>query len=382
MFTQTINNLLPVFDVVSVKEITLPKSALKINSLVDITVIDKAQSLYRIVAGGKVFETKLPLPVNIGESFIATVINNNPTVFRLNSLFNISPDGKVLTEILMKLNLPVTKSAQEILKGVLESDKPVLKSKLKRLIELISESDTEIDPNSVELFAQLVWSSDGADEFDKDDLKHFYYSFEEIAQKIVIQLNHAYKKNPYDSVFTSLNNWLIIDADVMMSESKLMIYLMKHFESSLSEWLDDNANASNTVYSLLNSYFIQMQYRKSAGLNNGMFLIRSDEELQYASYELKNPDEQDHVLVFRLQMNPSSLGRINIDGIYSHNNLKLNFTATPDAKEILEANSGDLKAALNKKTRLTTSIQSNVFGQSKSQNFFQLHTNRSINVTA
>ncbi len=382
MFTQTINNLLPVFDVVSVKEITLPKSALKINSLVDINVIGKAQSLYRIVAGGKVFETKLPLPVNIGESFVATVINNNPTVFRLNSLFNISPGDKALTEILMKLNLPVTRESKEILKTVLESDKPVLKSKLKKLIDLISDSDTEIDQSSVELFAQLIWSSDGADEFDKDDLKHFYYSFEDIAQKLVIQLNHAYKKNPYDEVFTSLNNWLIIDADVMMSESKLMIYLMKHFESSLSEWLDDKSNASNTVYSLLNSYFIQMQYRKSAGLNNGMFLIRSDEELQYASYELKKPNEEENVYLFRLQMNPSSLGRINIDGVYSHNNLKLNFTATPDAKEILEANSGDLKAALNKKTRLTTSINSNVFGQSKSQNFFQLQTNRSINVTA
>jgi hypothetical protein len=383
MLTQTITNTLPVFDVISAQEITLPKSTLKINSLVDINVIDKAQSLYRIIAGGKVFETRLPLNVNLGESFIATVVNNNPTVFRLNNLLNLATGDNVLEELLLKLNLPVSEASKNILRNIIESDKPIIKSKLKKLIELITSSETELDSSSSNLFAQLIWASDGFVDFDKDNLKHFYYSFDDLAQKILVELNHLYKNNPYDAVFGSLNNWLLIDEDVMSSELKLMIYLMKHFESSLSDWLDDKSNCKNaTAYSLLNSYYIQLQYRRNAGLNNGMFLIKNEDELQYVSYEFKFPEQQEDVLFFKLQMNPSTLGRINIDGYYSQNNIKINFTSTSHSKEVLESNTEELTSALNSKARLTSSITTNVFGPQASSNLFQLFSNRSINVTA
>jgi hypothetical protein len=383
MFTQIINNSTPVFDVVSVQEITLPKSTLKINSLIDISVIDKVQSLYRIIAGGRVFETRLPLNVNVGESFIATVVNNNPTVFRLNNLLNLTSGEKTMEELLLKLNLPVTDTAIKTLRTVIESDKPIIKSKLKKLIEHVSSSETALDDSSINLFAQLIWASDGFVDFDKNNLKHFYYSFDDLAQKIHVELNHLYKKNPYDELFGSLNNWLVIDEDVIGSESKMMIYLMKHFEPSLSEWLDDKSNNKNTtVYSLLNSYYIQLQYRKNAGLNNGMFLLMNDDDLHYVSYEFKFPRQSEDVLFFKLQMNPLSLGRINIDGYYSHNNIKLNFTSTSDSKEILENNVGELTSVLSRKARLASSISTNVFGQQSSSNLFQLFSNRSINVTA
>ncbi|QQS35502.1 MAG: flagellar hook-length control protein FliK [Ignavibacteriales bacterium] len=383
MYTTAISKILPVFDVIPVQEITLPKSALKINSLVDITVIDKAQSLYRILAGGKVFETRLPVPASIGENLLAIVVNNNPTVFRLNNLFGFIPGDKILSEVLMKLNLPITRDTKNILQLLIETDKPLLKSKIKKLAELIESGDTEIDKSSVELFAQLIWSAESFEDFDKKNLKHFYYSFEDLAQKILIELNHIYKKNPYDELFPSLNNWLIIQPETISGDSKMLLHIMKHFESSLSEWLDNNSELKNSsIYSLLNSYSMQTYYRKRAGLTNGMLLINTDDSLEYASYELKNAGIQDDTLFFKLQMNPSALGRINIEGYYSNGSMRVNFISTSDSKKIIEANSAELKNSLDKKARLISSITAHAFGQNDSTVITQTFSNRSINATA
>lgn len=383
MFTQAVTNIAPVIQLTSVQEITLPKSALKINSLVEISVIDKAHSIYRILAGGKVFETKLPVPLNAGESFAAVVANNNPTIFRLNNLFNNFPIDKAIAEILSKLNLPMNSASKNILTSILESDKPVIKSKLKKLLELVNDSETELDKSAIDLFAQLIWSSESFEGFDPNDLKHFVYSTDDLSKKILIELRQLNKINPENEILTSLNNWLILDTNEFSDNPDLMIYKMKHFQSSLSAWLDSKSNDKTTLtYSLLNSLNVQAHYRKLSGINNGMFVVRSNNDLNYSTYELKYPGQSEEVFFFKLQMNPSYLGQVNIEGFYNQNNIRINFISESRTKDILQNNSEDLSAVLSDNARLNASISTNVYGYKTTPAFSQLYSKKNINVTA
>lgn len=383
MFTQTINSILPSLNNISVQEITLPKSALKINSLVDISIIDKTQSVYRILAGGKVFETKLPVPLNAGESFIAVVANNNPTIFRLNNLFSNFPDNKVMAEILSRLNLPVNNQLKNILRTIIEHDRPIIKSKLKKLIDIINKSESELDNSSIDLFAQLIWSSESFDEFDPEDLQHFVYSNENLSQRILNELIRQYETNPDSGFFSSLKNWLVIEPDIIVNEPALLINLIKHFESSLSEWLDEKHDSDNSAaYSLLNSYYVQMQYRKMAGNNSGLFIILNKKDLHCSSYELKYPEHSKEVFFFNFQMNPSSLGKISIEGHYNQNNIRVAFTAESDTKELLEININDLYSKLKERVKINPSITTNVSGHKAASNYFRLSAQRGVNVRA
>lgn len=383
MFTQAVNNISPVIKITSVQEITLPKSALKINSLVEISVIDKAQSIYRILAGGKVFETKLPVPLNAGESFAAIVANNNPTVFRLNNLFNNVPVDKVIAEILSKLNLPMNNSSKNILISILDSDKPVIKSKLKKLLELVTDSETELDKSSIDLFAQLIWSSESFDEFDPNDLKHFVYSYDDLSKRILNELKHLTRTTPHSEVLVSLNNWLVVNVNEFNENPELLLYKMKHYESSLSDWLDTKSNDKTTpLYSLLNSLNVQSHYRKMAGMNNGIFIVRNNKELNYSSYEIKYPQQSEDVFFFKLQMSPSSLGQVNIEGFYNQNNIRINFISESKTKDLLQNYSEELSSGLSKNARLNSSISTNVFSHRTSPVFFKLYTKSKINVQA
>ena len=247
----------------------------------------------------------------------------------------------------------------------------------------MNDSETEPEKSAIDLFAQLIWSSESFEEFDQTDLKHFTYSSDDLSQKILDELKDLNKINPDSEILTSLKNWLMLDANELNGNPDLMIFKMKHFESSLSDWLDIKSNDKTTLtYSLLNSLNVQTHYRKVAGINNGMFVVRSDNDLNYSTYELKYPGKSEEVFFFKLQMNPSVLGQVNIEGFYNQNNIRINFVVESKAKEILHHNPKELSDNLSKRAKLSSSISSSVFGHKATPGFFQLYTKRNINVKA
>jgi hypothetical protein len=104
--------------------------------------------------------------------------------------------------------------------------------------------------------------------------------------------------------------------------------------------------------------------------------------LNYTSFEIKSQEQTGEAFFFKLQMNPSVLGQVNIDGFYNQNNIRVNFSSESNTKEIIRDNSENLSSNLRKNAKLSSSISANVFGHKTTPGFFQLYTKRNINVKA
>jgi|GEM_PF-4337422 len=102
----------------------------RINSIVQIKILEKNNSNYLILVDGKVYYSSLPVTVEIGELLLARVKNFNPLTLQLNDLVEHELRETEIELMLFKLNVSSSQTAKSRLNALLRRGEPVIKSSI------------------------------------------------------------------------------------------------------------------------------------------------------------------------------------------------------------------------------------------------------------
>ncbi len=111
---------------------SLNDQAAKINSIVQIKILEKNNSNYLILVNSKVYYASLPVAVEIGELLLARIKNFNPLTLQLNDLVEHELHETEIELMLFKLNVKSTQTAKSRLNALLRKGEPVIKSNVTR----------------------------------------------------------------------------------------------------------------------------------------------------------------------------------------------------------------------------------------------------------
>lgn len=222
----------------------MPKIVPPVNSMVNVNILDKLGSAYKILVDGSVFQTKLPFLAEIGDQILARVLNHKPFTLGVdNFALHKSIDNASLSAILLKLGLVDSEISKSVLKKVISGNKPLVKSKLKNLIEYLEENGLLFDELQLASLVNIFWSQSQEDSaqllgsFDKI----FDISFEELANSIYGYVETINSFAPSEIITERINSVVIFDPTknssriniaAIKDKSKEFVYLVKLLEET------------------------------------------------------------------------------------------------------------------------------------------------------
>lgn len=222
----------------------LIKNLPKVNSFVEINVLEKIGDIYKILIEGKLFQANLNVKLNVNDAVIAKVISHEPFTVSLDNLvLSKSVNENVIALFLNKLNLPQTGKSVKALLAFIKADKPLIKEKLLKLIEVLNNPDFEDADSTLELLVKILSAADEKSlVFSKNFIKNFQKPVEKLIAEIFESVKNLNSQNLPKDVLEKLNSLIMLDADGMNPEdmsalSKSGKELLKELEKIISEGL-------------------------------------------------------------------------------------------------------------------------------------------------
>ncbi|HEX2960672.1 MAG TPA: hypothetical protein VHO43_02715, partial [Ignavibacteriales bacterium] len=212
------------------------------NSLVEVSVLDKSNGNYKLLIEGSVFQSKLPVSLNTGEALLAKVISVNPFTLSLDKIFT----AKMLTEgnlalVLSKLGIAETEASSKVLKAFLKEEKPLVKSKLKKVIEMLEHEDVKLSEEMLSLFIQMIHMDEGRGSFsNKSFVKVFQYPLETLSGEILDSVKRLNKMGIPEEVLLGINKALVLDG-----ESFSALEVKEKSQCKAGDMLDELNRAGN-----------------------------------------------------------------------------------------------------------------------------------------
>lgn len=335
----------------------LPKLLPAENSLVEVSVLDKSNGNYKLLIEGNVFQSKLPVSVNVGEALLAKVISVNPFTLSLDKIFQ----AKMLTAgnlaiILSKLGIAETEVSTKVLKAFLKEEKPLVKSKLKKVIEMLEHEDVKLQEEMLSLLIQVIHMDEGRGSFSKKSFaKVFQYPLETLSGEILASVKRLNKTGIPEEVLLGINKALVLDG-----ESFSALEVKEKSQGKALEILDELIGAGNLSEKvkqeisglrevLIRFNMLRACYMKT-GVYPGFILIKRGDELEMAEYMLESEPDGKGQKSYRikLDMNPGLLGKVAVKGFLSGQNISATFGASDEAVKDLEKEKGSLLMALGR----------------------------------
>lgn len=328
------------------------------NSVVEVSVLDKSNGNYKLLIEGSVFQSKLPVGVSIGETLIAKVIGLSPFTLSLDKIFS----AKMLSEgsiamVLSKLGIAETAVSSKVLKAFLKEEKPLVKSKLKKVIELLEKEDIKLDEQQLSLFIQMVFTDDSRGSFLKKSFaKLFQYPVETLAGEVLNSVKRLNAMGIPEEVISRINHALVLE--MPGSESFSAIELKEKSSGRIEDLLgalsEKETFSENVKHELsgLKEILIRFNMLRACyaktGVYPGFIIIRSGEELEMAEYSFESEADEAGQKTYKIKlgMNPASLGKVNINGFLSGRSLSAAFGASEETSGKLEADKEDLLKSL------------------------------------
>lgn len=324
-----------------------------INSLIKINIIEKFKDGYKVLIEGRVFLSKLPINADINESIIAKVLNHTPFTLALNNIITNKGIDESISMLLSKLNIPSSLEKERILKLFLLCRKPIVKSKLERLSELLKSNIIDLDDDQLTEAILFLESSDtNYQNITPSLLNLFKIKNSVLAYNILNLLRELNRLLPLSEFSKKINSLLIIKNNVIEKLNPLLIrdYAVKLGKVSdliteSQEYISDEKTLS-IIHHLTNSLLIY-KIRQALSLNRGniylFLIIETDGELELLEFEsdLHNQDFN-----FNLNMMPENLGLINARGVYTSNSLSLDVFSNNETRTLLEKNKDELEKEL------------------------------------
>lgn len=341
----------------------LPKLLPAENSLVEVSVLDKPQGgSYKLLIEGNVFQSKLPISLNIGETLIAKVIGLNPFTLSLDNIFTAKMlSGSNIALVLSKLGLAESEVSLKVVKEFLKEEKPLIKSKLKKIIDLLEKENIKLDDEQLSLFIQMVHMDEGRGSFLKKSFaRMFEYPVETLADEVFNSVKRLNAMGLGDEVISQINRALVIEIPEKgsISAMELKEKTSAHLEEVLSPLTQMETPSGKEGLkmellilkeTLLRYNMLRACYQRT-GIYPGFIIIKSEGDLELAEFRLeRDPKEQVQMChKIKLEMNPRSLGKITMNGFLSGQNFSASFGAKEETVKELEEGKQDLLDALGR----------------------------------
>ena len=220
-----------------------PKSVPAINSLVVVSIAGKAGKVYRILVNGSLFQSQLPFLAESGEKFLAKVIKHKPFSIALDNLTAEEEMGpNVISVMLSKIGIEENEISRKILKEAIKNKKPLVKSKLKKVIDYLVSQNGNYDEIQIGLLLNIIWSL--GEEISRDFISSFELifdlSFEELSQAILTSLEKLNLLEAENEIVKKLNKILIYQVGTKNFHSNIFAVTDKSKKFvEISKMIDD-----------------------------------------------------------------------------------------------------------------------------------------------
>lgn len=365
------------------------------NSVVEINVLGKSDSgNYRLLIAGNFFQSSLPINVLPGEILLARVIGTNPFTLSLGNLMTAKGITQgTIAMLLSKLNLGKSENAGKLLKILLSSKKPVVKSKLEKLINMLENENIKLNDQQLNFLMQVLGSTDTSYKYlNKSYAGLFQHEIEDVHNEIFECVKNLSNSNIPDGLRSLINKSLILnltDEDGVVNA--IGIKGKSNLSADLTSLLNEMANdskVSEVVKSkteilkdaLIRNNLIRANYQK-IGLYSEFIILYTDNKFELFKYQIhkKNDGQFSTSFGFELNMKPEQLGQITIDGYLSGNNLNVDFEASDEVLGFLESGKDSLVESLTKGVKINPNI--NFCLKTKGDNSAGSRDGLGINVT-
>lgn len=331
------------------------------NSVVEVSVLDKpGKGVYKLLIEGNVFQSKLPIGANIGETLIAKVISVNPFTLALDNIFPAKMlNNSSIAAVLAKLGLAETEVSVKVLKTFLSEQKPLVKSKLKKIIDLLEKEGIKLDDQQLSLFIQILFPDENKGTFlNKSFAKLFRYPAEDLAAEVLNSVKRLNKMGVPEELISQVNRALVMD--MAEGENPDAIALKEKtspkqegFFGTLSE-MESLSESAKKELSALEEILVRFNMLRACyyrtGVYPGFVIVRSGDELELVEYRLEKGGMQSGqgVHKIKLEMNPGALGKVTIEGFLSGSSLNAVFRSSEETIEKLASNKEELLQSLGR----------------------------------
>lgn len=326
------------------------------NSLVEVSVLDKSNGNYRLLIEGNVFQSKLPVNVNVGEALIARVIGSNPFTLSLDRIFSAKMlSGSNIALVLSKLGIEETGISQQVLKAFLKEEKPLVKSKLKKVIEMLEHEDVKLSEEMLSLLIQMLHMEENRGSFQKKSyVKLFQYPLETLSEEILSSLRRLNKMGVPEEALLRINKALMLEGEDFSalevkekSAARAEDILDEVKAGAFSEGMRQEISGLKEILTRFN--MLRACYMK-AGVYPGFIIIKSGDEIEMAEYRLESESDGKGQKSYRikLDMEPGLLGKVAIKGFLSGQNLNASFSASEESVKDLEEEKESLLFSLGR----------------------------------
>ncbi|MFH1194306.1 MAG: hypothetical protein V1720_01260 [bacterium] len=263
-------------------------------TIVNVNVLDKVGAEYKILVDGSLFRSKLPFAANGGDDFLAKIIKADPftlSVDNFTSAVNLKDSN--LGAILSLLNLEDTAKVRLLLKKVISEGKPLLKSKVKTLVDFYQNFGLEADDYQVAVVINLIWMNelDNRQRQFKEIQNIFSLSFEELCFAIYESIVKLNTMNLHEGFYTWINKLMCTDLSSAETGSHLLplkdkSHAILSFLTYLNVMLDDSPLSANhkkelkKLKELLVQYILQKGLFTLSNLYPEFTIIKTDKKLE------------------------------------------------------------------------------------------------------
>lgn len=285
-----------------------------VNSIVNVNVLDKISGNYKILVGGTLFQSKLPFNAEIGDQLIAKVLTHKPFTLGIDNLSKMKGfEISMLPGMLAKLELKNDAISKLVLKKVMGSNKPIVKAKVKRVIEYLENSDLIIDELTIGLLINIVWneSFESGEEALGSFYKIFDISFEELSQAIYSSLKNLNASVPDEVITKSINTVLLFDPSAVGAKQNLIPIKDKSKEFvQLVKMIGEAENSSSLLYSvskefhtlklLMLKYVLQKSVFSRFDIHPEFTIINAKEGFHLINYKIDRINNNNGELSFNI----------------------------------------------------------------------------------
>ncbi len=296
-----------------------PKAVPPINSLVTVEVIEKLKSGYKILVNGSLFQSKLPGKMNVGDLLLAKVINHSPFTITVDSFTpSAAIDNDLLSVMLARLEIKETALSKQVLKNVLKGKKLIHKSRIKKLVEYLADSEIKADDLLIGLLINLLWNEDEPelDETLKAVKPIIDMPFEDLCDAILKEIEEMQKYSSYP-VVQKINEMFVFNSSFGKTKTALQSVhdKSKAFIGIVNDpsWKDAEvalADRLNALKKLMIKYALQKSLYARFGIHPEFVIVKTDEEyaLVILNYSRRNDEKGEVLFGTSSVMHKSGLG--------------------------------------------------------------------------
>ncbi|MGE5438699.1 MAG: flagellar hook-length control protein FliK, partial [Bacteroidota bacterium] len=249
-----------------------------------------------------------------------------------------------------------TEVSSSVIKAFLKEEKPLVKSKLKKVIEMLEHEGTKLPEEMLSLLIEMFHIDEGRGSFSKKSfVKIFQYPLETLSAEILDSVKRLNKMGIAEEALFGINKALLLEA-----ESFSALELKEKSQGRILDALDEfnksgsfsdkvKQEISGLKETLIRFNMLRACYIKT-GIYPGFILIKRDDEIEMAEYRFDAESDGKGQKSYRikLDMNPDLLGKVAIKGFLSGQNMSASFGASEEAVKDLEKEKESLLMALGR----------------------------------